>query len=38
MEPRQVLWGSLKSTVRPGDTVVCLGNGIFGHGFADMAR
>ncbi|KAG6595948.1 Serine-pyruvate aminotransferase [Phytophthora cinnamomi] len=31
------LWGALKSTLRPGDVVVCAINGLFGAGFADMA-
>lgn len=32
------LWGALKSTVLPGDRVLVLSNGVFGRGFADMAR
>ncbi|POM73416.1 Serine-pyruvate aminotransferase [Phytophthora palmivora] len=32
------LWGALKSTLKPGDVVVCAANGLFGEGFADMAR
>ena len=33
-----VLWGALKSLLRPGDTVLCVGTGVFGDGFADMAK
>jgi aspartate aminotransferase-like enzyme len=32
-----VLWGALKSVLRAGDLVLCLGNGIFGNGFVPMA-
>jgi aspartate aminotransferase-like enzyme len=32
------LWGAMKSVLRPGDAVVCACNGIFGDGFAAMAR
>jgi aspartate aminotransferase-like enzyme len=32
------LWGAVKSLVSPGEHVVCLANGLFGAGFADMAR
>ncbi len=32
------LWGALKSCLRPGDPVVCVGTGVFGDGMADMAR
>lgn len=32
------LWGSLKSTLLPGDRVLTIGTGLFGDGFADMAR
>lgn len=31
------LWGALKSLVQAGDTVLTVGNGVFGDGFADMA-
>ncbi|GMF17177.1 unnamed protein product [Phytophthora lilii] len=37
-EAMVALWGALKSTVKPGDVVVCAANGLFGEGFADMAR
>jgi aspartate aminotransferase-like enzyme len=32
------LWSALKSTVRAGDRVFCVGNGLYGFGIADMAR
>jgi aspartate aminotransferase-like enzyme len=32
------LWAGLKSTVRPGDRVLCVATGVFGYGVADMAR
>ena len=32
------LWGALKSLLRPGDTVLSVGTGVFGDGFADMAE
>ncbi|ETV83395.1 hypothetical protein, variant 3 [Aphanomyces astaci] len=32
------LWGALKSVLRPGDVVVSGANGIYGQGFADMAK
>lgn len=32
------LWGALKSTIERGDVVVSAANGIFGAGFADMAK
>lgn len=31
------LWGALKSCLKPGDPVVCVGTGVFGDGVADMA-
>lgn len=37
-EAMLVLWGALKSLLRPGDTVLSVGTGVFGDGFADMAR
>jgi aspartate aminotransferase-like enzyme len=33
-----VLWGALKSLLKPGDTVLSIGTGVFGDGFADMAE
>ncbi|OQR97876.1 serine-pyruvate aminotransferase [Achlya hypogyna] len=32
------LWGALNSILSPGDTVLCVVNGIFGEGFAAMAK
>lgn len=32
------LWGALKSCLKPGDPVVCVGTGVFGDGVGDMAR
>lgn len=32
------LWGAMKSTIERGDVVVCAANGLFGEGFADMAK
>ena len=32
------LWSAMKSTLRPGDRVLALSTGLFGEGFADMAR
>jgi aspartate aminotransferase-like enzyme len=32
------LWGSLKSTIKPGDRVLTLGTGVFGYGIGDLAR
>lgn len=29
---------AVKSVVGPGDKVVCMSNGVFGSGFADIAR
>ncbi|KAL3672662.1 hypothetical protein V7S43_001957 [Phytophthora oleae] len=37
-EAMLALWGALKSTLKPGDVVVCAANGLFGEGFADMAK
>ncbi len=37
-EAMVVLWGALKSTLRPGDRVVSVATGVFGYGIADMAR
>ena len=33
-----VLWGAVKSVLKPGDRTLVLSNGLFGRGFADMAR
>ncbi len=32
------LWGALKSCLKPGDSIVTVGTGVFGDGFADMAE
>ncbi|MDN5278865.1 MAG: hypothetical protein PWR01_2830 [Clostridiales bacterium] len=32
------LWGALKSTLKPGDSVVSVCTGVFGYGIADMAE
>lgn len=37
-EAMLALWGALKSVLQPGDAVVCAANGVFGEGFAAMAR
>ena len=37
-EAMVVLWGALKSVLRPGDRVVAVATGVFGYGIADMAR
>lgn len=37
-EAMLVLWGALKSTVKPKDKVLALSNGLFGHGFGEMAE
>ena len=33
-----VLWGALKSLLKPGDVVLSVGTGVFGDGFGDMAE
>ena len=37
-EAMVVLWGAVKSCVAPGDRVLVVSTGLFGEGFADMAR
>lgn len=37
-EAMLVLWGALKSLLKPGDTVLSVGTGVFGDGFASMAE
>ena len=37
-EAMAALWGAVKSVVGSGDRVVCLSNGLYGTGFAGMAR
>ena len=32
------LWGALKSCLLPGDRVLSIATGVFGHGIADMAK
>jgi aspartate aminotransferase-like enzyme len=32
------LWGALKSCLKPGDRVLSVATGVFGHGIADMAK
>ena len=32
------LWAALKSAVRPGDRVLSIATGVFGHGIGEMAR
>ena len=33
-----ILWASLKCTLKPGDRMLAVSSGLFGEGFADMAR
>lgn len=37
-EAMVVLWGTIKSTLGPGDRLLAISSGLFGEGFADMAR
>jgi aspartate aminotransferase-like enzyme len=37
-EGMSVLWGSLKSVLKPGDKLLAAASGLFGEGFADMAK
>ncbi len=37
-EAMVVLWGTIKSTLGPGDRLLAISSGLFGAGFADMAR
>lgn len=37
-EAMMILWGALKSVVKPGDRVLAVSNGLFGHGFGEMAE
>lgn len=32
------LWGALKSTVQPGDPLLCAATGVFGYGIGEMAK
>jgi aspartate aminotransferase-like enzyme len=36
-EGMMALWGALKSCLKPGEQVLCIGTGVFGDGIADMA-
>lgn len=37
-EAMVTLWGALKSCLKPGDRVLCIGTGVFGYGIGQMAR
>ena len=37
-EAMVVLWGALKSCLKPGDRVLSIGTGVFGYGIGEMAR
>ena len=37
-EAMSILWASLKCTLRPGEKMLAVSSGLFGEGFADMAR
>lgn len=37
-EAMMMLWGAMKSVIRPGDRVLAISNGLFGRGFAEMAE
>lgn len=37
-EAMVVLWGTIKSTLGPGDRLLAVSSGLFGEGFADMGR
>lgn len=37
-EAMLALWGALKSCLKPGDSVLVVGTGVYGDGTADMAR
>lgn len=37
-EAMSVLWSALKSCLLPGDRLLAVSNGLFGHGFAEMAE
>ena len=37
-EAMSILWASLKCILRPGDKLLAVSSGIFGEGFAEMAR
>ena len=37
-EAMAILWGGVKSALKPGDKLLAVASGLFGEGFADMAR
>ncbi len=37
-EAMSILWASLKCTLKPGEKLLAVSSGLFGEGFADMAR
>ena len=37
-EAMSILWGALKSTLKAGEKLLAVSSGLFGEGFADMAR
>ena len=37
-EAMSILWGSLKSALEPDDGLLAVASGLFGEGFADMAK
>jgi aspartate aminotransferase-like enzyme len=37
-EAMSILWGGLKSALKPGDRLLAVAGGFFGDGFAEMAR
>ena len=37
-EGMMALWGAMKSVLRPGDRVLAVASGVFGYGFAEMAK
>ena len=37
-EAMSILWGALKSALKPGDKLLAVASGLFGEGFADMAK
>lgn len=37
-EAMSILWAALKTTLKPGERLLAVSSGLFGEGFADMAR
>ena len=37
-EAMSILWAALKCTLKPGEKILAVSSGLFGSGFADMAR